>query len=183
MLLMVYGGWAVAVAAPAQAAVAQRQDADRPGPRSPAMVRLEEARVVLPRLDEQSMSAEAREALGALEKEFHALYRSYAGREPGSARPGNTAVTMKYPREVWKNFYAEAMRTLDRIIGAPEMPTASAGTRAGAASDAARPQQAQGIAGVPRPARDGFEDVRSALEAFHREAIAAEQAHRVPAKM
>jgi hypothetical protein len=154
------------------AAVRATNPAAGTGDQNPvAMRQLEAARLTLVRLDEHSMSQDDRAALTTLTDEFHALYRSYTGLDMDRLVKGREAAayddSMVRPRNVWKNYYFEADRTLNRILGTSPAST-SAGSEGAAASVVAPAPDLR--AGLPQPARRDFNTMRTQLEAFYKAA-------------
>lgn len=175
--------WAMIVAAAtliAMPAAAGTQSAAREGshvsrsmatPSGKAVAELNDARLLLSRLDGWSTSRDAREALGPLRDEFHALYRSYTGLDLDKLADGQKAAayvdSMVRPRGVWRNYYAEVDRRLTNALGSSNTSTKAVGTsgRTGAAMNGTK--STTGMAGIPSPARSDFEAIQMHLHAFY----------------
>lgn len=162
---------------------AARQSSPESTARIDPAARLQDAHVTLTRLTERSMSQDARMKFGTLTEQFNALSRAYTGRDsegkmaagsPESGRSAaagaNTAAATPTPASAdWAAAYQKVEATLNELLGARAEAGQSAVGTSGSTDRAAKPSaaDAQGMAGLPAPARADLERFRMQLNEFH----------------
>lgn len=128
-----------------------------------ALAALQDTRVTLARLTEESMSQDAREALARVSTDFRALYRAYTGEEPTPQKTASQAAGGRtQPAADWNQSYTALTASLDRIsTGRTADQSGAVGTSGSSGATSGRSYE------LTAPVRQDFEVLRQQLRRFH----------------